>query len=44
MTIVALVEGKLAWAKFAGEGKGQLAVMAWRILRLGSDIPTTGRS
>ena len=36
-----LVEGKLAWAKFAGEGKAALGVTTWRCLKLAGDNPTT---
>src|SRR5687767_12941555 len=37
-----LVEGKLSWQRGAGEGKGALGVIAWRLLPLASDQPMTG--
>jgi hypothetical protein len=39
---VVLIEGKIAWSKAAGEGKAQLCVNSWRILKLVSDNPMTG--
>jgi hypothetical protein len=37
-----LVEGKLSWSKGGGpKDRAQLAVVAWRILRLAGDTPTS---